>query len=227
MQLTWIGESLLCLCFPRKPNRTFFGNGKAVAQASFSSARMRRTVGTLCGRLPAKECALPPAAFWTAHPEGPACGTRWSCCRSWGEDCSRSAATTASEAGYECSSGRRRSRAPASGLDLSWLGFWKGARAWVTLEKPQLWPRTAGTICLSSPALCDLGNGLFLPFVGLQFPPLCGKALNKVIVKVSSPDIRWIRLAVSSVEARVEWKLGHSYHLRWYTLASWFPEGFY
>lgn len=35
---------------------------------------------------------------------------------------------------------------PASGLDLSWLGFWKGARAWVTLEKPQLWSRSAGPI---------------------------------------------------------------------------------
>lgn len=46
---------------------------------------------------------------------------------------------------------------PASGLDLSWLGFWKVARAWVTLEKPQLWPRTAGPISAFHPP----GHSLF------------------------------------------------------------------
>lgn len=86
--------------------------------------------GTFCGRLPAAEWPLPPGGFSAARQRGGACGTRWSCCRSWSAGWSRSADTAASAAIYGFSSGKRPE--PCSwplGLDLRWLVSWKGAWA--------------------------------------------------------------------------------------------------
>lgn len=127
-------------------------------QGGAPDPRMRKTnsscracLETFCRRLPAAEWLVPPVGFpRRAGEAGPA-----------GQDGVAAGPEARAAAGQRPRWPPRLSTSlvqvgsqPCSwllGLDLPWLVSWKGVRAWVTLENPQLLSRTTGQVSLAFP----------------------------------------------------------------------------